>query len=211
LTADQAEFSGCGGGCACAAKRASGACSSEEKMIDYFSSIALASELLCEPSDDFIDNVRSLWSSLTPGNQTYAAGAHAWDPVNAMLHSWFTSDQLNLDFARGRFEKAFSESSKDKNSPAETLTRLRQQTETISELLYNLAPLFARESFYTARGDTTNADACARERATLINNQLLPCLTFSESDSHLIKNDPWISAALTWAKEVATAVSLRAP
>ena len=112
---------------------------------DFFSSVALASELLCEPGDEYVNNVRSLWSSLAPGNQVFAAGIDSWEPVDRMLDGWFTSKDTSLEFAHFRHVRAFSDTAS--GAPSDELAKLRGKVEAISELLYNIAPLYARESF----------------------------------------------------------------
>ncbi len=199
-------FAGCGGGCACAAKQAA---RPEEKLqsgktsqSDVFSSVALASELLC-PGDDYVDNIRSLWSSLAPCDQVFASGAKQWSQVNEMLDRWFVSGLANVSAAQARFDQAFPLQPADKNTDAEVMKSLRGKVDTLSELLFRIAPLYARENYFVSRGKGAEAEACVRERLELIENHLLPNLNFTAAEESQLRDD-WFRVALNWTRAVAS-------
>ena|GEM_PF-5673809 len=200
----KSEFSGCGGGCACAANRAAnrvtspsagqstaiGAGFRQAHPTDVFSSVALASELLAQPEDDYVDNIRSLWSSLAPDNRIFAAGSKQWPPVNQMIEEWFVSGEATVEAARMRYDSHINQAVAGKIAE-------------ISNLLFTLAPMLARENYFASRGQRDEAQECARERSELVKNQLLPLLNFTADEESQIQDD-WFRLALNWTREVAS-------
>ena len=183
------EFVGCGGDCACAAKRAKGNCGAVQA--DFFSSVALASEILSEPSDEFVDNVRSLWSSLAPGNRVFAGGVKNWTPVDRMLNDWFCSSEVTIEFARSRYGDVF-----------DGANELRGKLESISDLLYKIAPLYARENYLNSRGDKAGVAACINERTELIKSKLIPSLVLSPMEESILC-ETWYRPAVEWTRSLA--------